>query len=173
MKKTDPQSNLSRKIDKTWFSKWSAGVLSRWTFYHEDVLSLPRLRLFFRTAIDFLSGPTCLKGFVRRRFVKNGLDDLSGLGNTWALIGHYLLFRYYLGTTRARLGQYIDTTWTLLGHYLGNTWALFGQYFGSTWALLGHTWALLGQYFGTTWVLLWHYLGYTLALTLTKYQKLS
>ena len=160
MKKTDPRSDLFRKIDKTWFSKWSAGVLSRWTFYHEDVLSLPRLRLFFRTAIDFLSGPTCLKG-VRRRFVKNGLDDLSGLGNTWTLIGHYFdttwaLLGHDLGNTLTLLGHYLGTIWTILGHCLGNTLALLGHY----WAILGHylgsTLALLGCYFGTTWAILWH-----------------
>ena len=53
---------------------------------------------FVRTALDVLSGPTCL-----RRFVRTGLDVLSGR-NAWTLFE-----------------QYVCTTWAPHESYLGTT----------------------------------------------------
>ena len=82
---------------------------------------------FVRTALDILSGPTCL-----RRFVRTGLDVLSGLkylDTVWTILSRYLgniwaPLRRYMGNSLAQSGQYLGTTLTILEFYLGSAWAL-------------------------------------------------
>ena len=146
-------------------------------FVRMDILSGRR---FVRTALDVLSGPTCL-----RRFVRTGLDILSR-PKYLHTIQYIALLGHHLRATWAILGHYLNNTWVLLGHYLGNTWALLGNYLNNnlailrdklvtTWTLLGHylinkrailrtTWLLLGQYFDTSWIILGKNFGNTLIL---------